>query len=69
MDKFIYSTFKEYPENFENRVDAARAKGECVHEVLKWKKAVDYNFSTGKHKFKESGGKKSGGKRRTKNNT
>ncbi len=112
MEKFIYSTFNEYPEDFENKADAARletigyiskmtpfalycikdlvkwaylwnteeqvspdamtdedaerynlayyaarAKGECVREVLKWKKAVDYNFSTGKRKFKESGGK------------
>lgn len=29
---------------------AARAKIECVQEVLKWKRAVDYNFATGKHK-------------------
>lgn len=29
---------------------AARAKIECVQETLKWKRAVNYNFATGKHK-------------------
>lgn len=29
---------------------ASRAKIECVQETLKWKRAVDYNFATGKVK-------------------
>lgn len=29
---------------------AACAKIECVQETLKWKRAVNYNFATGKHK-------------------
>ena len=31
---------------------ASRAKIECVQETLKWKRAVDYNFATGKVKLR-----------------
>lgn len=40
---------------------AARAKIECVQEVLKWKRAVDYNFATGKHKPRPKAASEKGG--------
>lgn len=48
MEKFIYSTFNEYPEDFENKADAARLETigyiskmtpfalYCIKDLVKW---------------------------------